>query len=285
MNWFFNGQIIPQTEARLPVSDRGFLYGDGVFESLRTYQRIPFLLAEHLHRLFFDAKAIKLTPPFTKKQVASAVEKVIERNKGGELYLKIIMTRGSTQKHGLAFANLAGKPNFIIMAEPLPATGEKLWRTAIPGLIKAASPTSRLKSLCYLDNILALNEARLSGADEALLLNKNGLIIEGCVSNFFIVKNDLLMTPPLSEPILPGITRALVLKLAKRARLAVTEKAPTIREALNCDESFATLSGSGLIPIVKINNKVINESQTGEITGLLLKLYAQEIERYIKKNK
>lgn len=270
-------------KTKISVLDRGFLYGDGVFESLRTYHRRPFLLEEHLKRLLSGAKSIRMRVPYSIAQLKRAVLKTIAANNFKEYYIKIILTRGEAKGHGLDFSNSAGKPSLIILAEELKEYPKTLctngWKAIISSVRRADVPTSRIKSLCYLDNALAKEEARRAGADEAFLLDEKGHVVEGTVSNIFIVKFGTIFTPPLEEPILAGITRNLVLKLAKQSAFEAAEKIIDPKELYNCDECFVTLSGAGIIPITRIWNRRVGNGKCGPITQKLILLYQAETQK------
>lgn len=270
-------------KAKVSVLDRGFLYGDGVFESLRTYERRPFLLEEHLKRLSADARQLKIHVPCSPAQLKAAVLKAIAAHKFKECYIKIILTRGKAKGHGLDFSNSTGKPNLIILVEEQKESPKTLfangWKAIISTIRRTDVPTSRIKSLCYLDNAIAKAEARKAGADEAFMLDEKGHVVEGTVSNIFIVKLGTIFTPPLEEPILAGITRNLVLRLAKQSAFKAVEKIIDPKELYNCDECFITMSGVGIIPITKIWNRRIGNGKCGPITQKLILLYQAEAQR------
>lgn len=275
---YLNGKLLPLTDARLSVTDRGLFYGDGIFESLRTYGGRPFLLEEHLKRLLHGLKFIRIKPRLTASQIKSAVLKTLAANKFQEAYIKIIVTRGEAKGHGLDPANAAGQPTIIILVEelqPYPKTlYEKGWSAIISSIIRPNVPTSKIKSLCYVDNMLAKLEAKKKGADEALMTDEKGHVVEGTVSNIFIVKHYTIFTPPTDEPILAGITRNLVMKLAKQSAIRIEEKTIEPRELYSCDECFVTMSGAGIVPITKIWNRKIGDGKCGPITKQLIDRYA-----------
>jgi branched-chain amino acid aminotransferase len=279
---YLNGKLLPLSQAALPVMDRGFLYGDGVFESLRTYGRQPFLLEEHIKRLLSGARSIRLRPPLSAGQIRSAVLKTLAANNFKESYIKIILTRGVAKGHGLALNNTVGKPNFLILVEELKDNQAAFiggWKIIISSIKKAELPTARLKSLCYLDNALALAEAKKAGANEALLLDHKGHIAEGSVSNIFLVKLDNIYTPPAEEPILAGITRNFVIKLARQSAFRIVEKPLEPKDLYTCDECFLTMSGSGIVPVVAVWNRKIGKGKPGPITSQLQARYQQETSR------
>jgi len=280
---YLNGKIVSIENAKISVLDRGLLYGDGVFESLRTYYRRPFLLDEHLKRLLAGARFLKIRAPYSLTQLKLAVFKTIAANQFREYYIKIILTRGETRGHGLDPSNISGKPNLIILVEELKEYPKTLyakgWKAIISSIRRTEIPTSRIKSLCYLDNILAKMEAKKQGADEAFMLDERGHVVEGTVSNIFIVKLDTIYTPPTEEPILSGITRNLVLKIAKRSAFKAVERAIDPKDLYNCDECFVTMSGAGIIPVTKIWNKKIGNGKCGPIAQKLILLYQAETQR------
>jgi branched-chain amino acid aminotransferase len=277
---FLNGRIVPLEQAKISVLDRGFLYGDGVFESLRTYGRRPFLLNEHLKRLLFDAQQLKIKVPYSLSQLKTAVLKTVSANNFKEHYIKIIISRGAAKGHGLDPSNAAGKPTVIVLCEelkPYPRSlYEKGWRVIISKTPRASVPTSKIKSLCYVDNMLAMMEAKQAGADEAFMPDEKGHIVEGTVSNIFIVKRGKIITPPVAEPILQGITRALVIKLAGRAGFVVKEQIIAPKDLNTCDECFATMSGAGIVPVTYVVKKKIGVGKCGPITNALIDLCKRE---------
>jgi branched-chain amino acid aminotransferase len=280
---YLNGKIVPLAGAKISVLDRGFLYGDGVFESLRTYNRRPFLLEEHLKRLLSGAKQLKIRVPLSLPQFKTAVLKTIAANHFKEHYLKVIISRGESKGHGLDPKNSTGKPTIAVLCEelkPYPASlYVKGWSVIISKIIRPAVPTSRIKSLCYVDNMLARMEADQADANEALMLNEKGHVVEGSVSNIFIIKHREIITPPVAEPILQGITRRLVLKIAQQSALRVEEKPLSPKELYSCDECFATMSGAGIVPITAVWNRKIGKGVCGPLTKQLIGLYERETTR------
>ena len=283
MKVYLNGKIISSEEAKISVLDRGFLYGDGVFESLRTYRRQPFLLEEHLKRLLAGARFLKIRAPYSLAQLKTAVFKTLAANKYQEYYIKVILTRGETRGHGLDPSNVSGKPNLIILVEEFKEYPKTLyikgWKAIISSIRRTEVPTSRIKSLCYVDNVLAKAEAKKQGADEAFMLNEKGHVVEGTVSNIFVVKLGTIYTPPIEEPILSGITRNRVIKIAKQSALRLVEKIIEPKDLYNCDECFVTMSGAGIIPVAKIWNKKIGNGKCGPITQKLILLYQAETKK------
>jgi len=282
MKIYINGKIIPLKEANLSIFDRGFLYGDGAFETLRTYNRKPFQLEEHIKRLLKTLRLLRIRIPLSFNQIKLAVLKTLAANKFKESYVKIMVTRGEAKAHGLDPKN-AGKPNIIIIVEEQKVYPKKMltqgWKAMVSSIVKPDLPTSRIKSLCYLDNILAKIEAKKAGADEAFLLDDRGNLAEGTISNIFLVRFGELSTPKKESPILAGITRKLVIQLARQSAFRVTEKLITPKELYTAEECFVTYSGAGIVPVTRIWKKKIGNGKPGYITNALIGLYDAETKK------
>lgn len=280
---YINGKIIDAEQANVSILDRGFLYGDGVFETLRTYNKRPFLLDQHIKRLLRSLKLIKIKAPLSAAQLKLAVLKTIGANNYTESYIKIIATRGQAKEHGLDPKKTSGKPTLIILVEeqkPFPPTlFTKGLKAIVSSVVRPEIPTSRVKSLCYLNNILAKLEAKRAGADEAFLLDERGNLAEGTVSNIFLVRFGTIYTPSEDAPILPGLTRNLVIKLAKQAAFHVVVKMITPKELYTTEECFITHSGAGIVPITRIWQKKIGTGKCGPITENLMRFYDAETKK------
>ena len=280
---YVNGKIVLLEKASLSVLDRGLLYGDGVFESLRTYGKKPFQLDGHLKRLISSARLLRIRalPSFAK--LKSAVLKTISANNFPESYIKMIITRGDIKGHGLDPQNVASKPRVIILVEPqslLPKkTFEQGWKAIISSITKPDVPTSRIKSLNYTNSILAKIEAKKYAANEAFQLDSKGNVAEGTISNVFIIKNGVIITPPREAPILLGLTRNLVIKLARQSAFKVVEKIITPKDLYTADECFITFSGAGIIPVTRIWKRKISSGRCGYITASLINLYLAETKK------
>jgi branched-chain amino acid aminotransferase len=280
---YLNGKIVPLQEAKISILDRGLAYGDGVFESLRTYRGKPFQLEEHIKRLLRGLKSLRIRPPLTTSQLKLAVLRTIAANKFKESYIKIIATRGEAKKHGLDPKNVGKKATLIVLVEELKPYPKiiftKGWKAIISSIVRADVPSSRIKSLCYLNNMLAEMEAKKAGADEAFMLDERGNVLEGTISNIFIVKFGTIFTPPKDSPILAGLTRNLVIKLAKQSAFRVVEKSISPKELYTADECFITFSGPGIVPITKIWNKKIGSGKCGSVASSLIQLYDAETKK------
>jgi branched-chain amino acid aminotransferase len=280
---YLNGGIVPSKDAAIPINDRGLLYGDGIFESFRTYKGKPFQLDLHIKRLLRSAKALSIRPLPGATQLKRSVLKLLVVNKFKESYVKIIITRGQAKKRGLSLKNAVGKPTLIILVEQQKPYSNKMfsagWKAIISQVSKPDVPSSRIKSLNYLNHILAKREADKTRADEAIMLDDQGYLAEGTISNIFIVKHGIIYTPPKTAPILPGLTRELVIRLAKHSAFKVVEKNITPKELYTADECFITFSGPGVVPITRIWQKKIGRGQPGYVTTSLMELYKEEVLR------
>jgi branched-chain amino acid aminotransferase len=278
---FVNGEFCPESQARVSVYDHGFLYGDGIFEGIRAYGGRIFRLVDHIDRLFESAKTVGITIPLSRKEVSEACAETLRRNNLTEGYLRLVVSRGSG-KMGLDPRN-CGKPTVVI----IPAT----YVITLAGLkpVKAVVVSMRrnppfcipasAKTLNYLNNILARMEAINAGADEAILLDLRGFVCEGSGDNVFIVKNGKLLTPPLEASILGGVTRAVVIEVARKLGIEVAEKDLTTHDLYNADEAFLTGTGAEVHPIAEIDGRKIGMGEAGPITGKLEEGFKKEAQR------
>src|ERR1035438_1438185 len=273
MKIFIDGKYFSERDAKVSVFDHGLLYGDGVFEGIRAYHGHVFKLKEHIDRLFYSAKAILLEIPMSHAQLMKATVETCRANKLRDGYIRLVVTRG-VGTLGLN-PRTCKKPSVIIIADKIQLYPPEYYQR---GLDIITVPTVRnlhsalnpaIKSLNYLNNILAKIEANNAGVEEAVMLNSEGFVAECTGDNLFIVKNRALFTPPLSAGALYGITRQTVIELAEEAGLKVSEPNLTRYDLFNADECFLTGTGAELIPVVKIDGRVIGTGKPGPITRRL----------------
>jgi len=273
MKIFIDGKYYSQKDAKVSVFDHGLLYGDGIFEGIRIYHGRVFKLKEHIDRLFYSAKAILLKMPMTHAELMAATVETCRKNRLRDGYIRLVVTRG--------VGNLGLNPNkckvasVIIIADKIQLYPEEYYKK---GLVIITVPTTRnlhsalnpaIKSLNYLNNILAKIEANNAGCEEAIMLNSEGFVAECTGDNVFIVKNGELLTPPLSAGALYGITRGTVMDLAREAGIKVSEPTLTRYDLFNADECFLTGTGAEIVPVVKIDGRVIGTGRPGKITRKL----------------
>jgi branched-chain amino acid aminotransferase len=277
MKIFIDGKYYEKAKAKISVFDHGLLYGDGVFEGIRAYHGRVFKLAEHVERLFCSAKAILLTIPMTPEAVARAIVETCRRNQIRDGYIRLLVTRGEGTL-GLD-PQSCPKASVIIIAATIQLFPKEFYEK---GLTIITVPTTRnlhsalnpaIKSLNYLNNILAKIEAKNGGCEEAVMLNSEGYVSEGTGDNLFIVKGGRLLTPPLSAGTLYGITRATVMELAAESGVLVAEPNLTRYDLFNADECFLTGTGAEIVPVVKIDGRVIGTGQPGPLTRQLEERY------------
>lgn len=274
---YINGQILPQEEAKISVFDHGLLYGDGVFEGIRAYKGKIFMLSQHLDRLYNSATAIALRIPMTKTEMADAIKKTMEANNQTDSYIRLVVTRG-IGKLGLD-PNKCSAPQVIIITDTIELYPKALYErgldivtvSTIRNHFSALDP--KIKSLNYLNNILAKIESIQAGAGEALMLNKDGYVAECAGDNIFIFKDNILLTPPANAGILIGITRNVVMELAAKMGIQVREELMTRYDIYIADECFLTGTAAEIIPVVKIDGRIIGTGKPGRVTLDLLKRY------------
>jgi branched-chain amino acid aminotransferase len=276
-----NGAITDPDGARVSVFDRGFLYGDSIYEVLRTVRGRPRWLDEHLVRLERSALGIGMRLPRPTAEIAGLVREAVRASDNDECYVRIVITRGGGDID-LDPAR-AVDPLVIVIAKPLRLPPEELYRTGAPvavvgvrrNLRQAVDPS--VKSGNYLNNILALAEARRGGAYEAVMCDRDGLVAEGSTSNLFAVKEGVVRTPPLSTGILDGITRARVLMLCARERIPAREEPMRPEDLRAADEAFLTASIRGVMPIRTVDGKAVGGVCPGGTTTRLMALYREDM--------
>lgn len=270
---YLNDKFVPQEEAVVSVFDHGFLYGDGVYETLRAYRGRVFQLAEHLARLERSASRIQLHLPVSLERLTDLVRESLSRNQLQEAYLRITVSRGAGEI-GLDPA-LCKSPTLVIIAKPFQPYPESLYADGVSVIVaktrrnlpEALPP--QVKSLNFLNNILAKMEAKAAGAHEALMLNHQGELTEGTTSNMFVVQRGRVRTPAVECGILNGITRGVVLQLASELGLPSEETRLTVDDLLRADECFLTNTTQEVLPVTRVNGTMIGNGRPGEITRRL----------------
>jgi branched-chain amino acid aminotransferase len=277
MKIFVDGKYYSERDAKISVFDHGFLYGDGVFEGIRAYNGRVFKLKEHIDRLFYSAKAILLEIPMSHQKISEAVVQACRVNKIRDGYVRLVVTRG-VGTLGLN-PKSCKKPSIVIIAGKIQVYPPDVYAR---GIDIVTVPTTRnlhsalnpaIKSLNYLNNILAKIEANNAGCENGLLLNAEGFVSECTVDNVFIIKNSDVFTPPLSAGALYGITRRTVMELAVQNGLKVSEPNLTRYDLYNADECFLTGTGAEIMPVIRIDGRVIGTGKPGSLTRKLVQEY------------
>lgn len=271
---YFNGDFVEQEQAKVSVFDHGYLYGDGIFEGIRAYHGRVFKLQDHLDRLYESARSILLDIPVSKKEMEDIVLETLRRNNLTNAYIRLVVSRG--------FGDLGLDPrkcpkaSIVCIAAQIKLYPEEFYEKGLEvvtvatrrNISEAVNP--RIKSLNYLNNVLAKIEANLAGVIEAIMLNNEGYVCEATADNIFIVKKGVLITPPVHTGILEGITRNTVMELASKRGITVKEEVFTRHDIYIADECFLTGTAAELIPVVKVDGRPIGEGQPGSFFHTLL---------------
>jgi len=270
---FINGEFVKGKEAKVSVWDHGLVYGDGVFEGIRAYSGGVFKLGEHLRRLSDSAKAIGIDVPLSAQEIRDVVLEAMRRNDLSDAHIRVIVTRG-IGRLGLDPRNCK-RASVVVMTYPFPPLlGAKPVRV-LSSSIRRKAPNSvdaRIKSLNYLDNILAKFQAVAAGYDDAIMLDVNGCIAEATGENVFAIKNEVISTPSLTAA-LPGITRATVIELAMGMGYPVNERPMTLGELFMADEVFLTGTAAEIAPVAEVDGRTISRGAVGPITGKIIAAY------------
>jgi branched-chain amino acid aminotransferase len=276
---YINGKLYDKADAKISVYDHGLLYGDGVFEGIRIYNGKVFRLREHVERFYDSARAIKLEIPLTREQMTEAILSTVGANKKHNGYIRAIVTRGAGTL-GLD-PRKTTDPQVIIIVDDISLYPPELYESGMEIASVAtirnhpSAVNPRIKSLNYLNNILAKLEAIQAGCLEALMLNHKGEVSECTGDNLFVVKHGVLKTPPVDAGILEGVTRNAIIELARTAGIAVQETALTRHDVYAADECFLTGTAAEVIPVVKCDARPIGSGKPGPITKQLRERFQQ----------
>jgi branched-chain amino acid aminotransferase len=277
---YLDGQFVPEPDAKVSVFDHGLLYGDGVFEGIRFYNGRVFLFEEHLDRLFDSAKAILLDIPLGRDAVREAVLETCRQNSLRDGYIRLVVTRGKGDL-GLN-PNKCSKPTVFIIAATIELYPEKYYteglrvNTVPTQRVSPAALSPAIKSLNYLNNILAKIEGNLYGAQESIMLNQQGFVAECTADNIFIVKKDRIFTPNISDGALGGITRRLMFDLAREMGREIRETNVTRYDLFVADELFCTGSGAEVVPISEVDGRKIGSGRVGPVTSEFIKHFREK---------
>ncbi len=283
---YIDGKYYPKSEAKVSVYDHGLLYGDGVFEGIRAYDGVVFKLKEHIDRLFMSAHTIMLNIPISRQEMMQAVVNTLKKNKLKDSYIRLVVTRGVGD---LGLNPLkCPKATIIIITEPTISLHskdkkEKGITTMITWVKRdpVDATSHEVKSLNYLNSILAKIESNAAGVDEAICLDKTGFVCEGVAENVFIVKDDIALTPPTSTGALRGITRNVVIKLVEKLGHPLIERNITPTELFTADEVFLTGTAAEITPAIEVNKRIIGDGKVGPITKRLI----QEFDKMVRSPK
>jgi len=276
---YIDGEYYPKSQAKVSVYDHGLLYGDGVFEGIRAYNGVVFKLREHIDRLYRSARVIMLDIPLTKEDMINAVLETLRKNNLRDGYVRLVVTRGIGDL-GLD-PRKCQRPTVIIITDIIKIHSSQAKEKGIRAMIvwvkrdPVDATSHEVKSLNYMNSILAKIEANIAGYDEAICLDKNGYISEGAAENLFIAKNGRIITPPTSTGALVGITREVAIKLAQKIGYTAIESNITPTDLFTADEAFFTGTAAEIIPIVEVNKRIIGDGKLGPMTRRLMQEFAK----------
>ena len=274
---YLDGQYLPREQAVVSVFDHGFLYGDGVFEGIRSYGGVVFRLKEHLVRLYESAKTVGLAIPISLAEMEEVVLETVRRNKLQDAYIRLVVSRGAGDL-GLDPRNCA-KPTIVCIAASINLYPRAMYENGLEVIITSTRKnrpdvlSPRVKSLNYLSNIMAKQELALAGVLEGIVLTADGYVAEATADNVFMVKNGRLYTPPKFLGILEGVTRNAVMDLAKQAGIEVREEVFTAHDLYNADEAFFSGTAAELIPVVKVDGRTIGDGKPGPLYKQLMEAF------------
>jgi len=290
---YLNGRLIPRFEAKLSPFDHGFLYGYGLFETMRAYNGYIFRLDSHLTRLRCSAESIGLTHSILttdegKQSLKAACVATMEANELRNARIRLTVSAGEgdmTPDPGTCFS-----PTILITTQHLAPLPPEKYETGFKAAVSflrrnSQSPLSRLKSTCYMENILARTAARAAGCDEAIFLNEQGYLAEGSSTNIFLVSNGELITPCFESGVLPGITRDAVLEIARTSNIKATERWVELNELIEAQEAFVTNSILELMPLVSVEGRPIGSGKPGKLTRDLLFAYRKLVDEAVELDK
>jgi len=282
---YINGKLIPGEDAKVSVFDHGFLYGDGLFETMRAYQRRIFRLEHHLQRLFLSLEYLKFLIPFNFDYLKEAIYNTIEANRLEDAYIRLTVTRGE----GATVPDPATckAPNLIIITREYVPYSSALYQKGYKGKIVGVKPsphmpTISMKTLNFLNHIIAKMEAKASGFNEGIMVNTDGFVTEGTVSNIFMIKEGSLFTPAKEVGLLPGVTRQAVLEIAEDKGLKAREAKITINELLMAEEAFLTNALIEILPLVRVDEHPIGKGIPGPLTQELMSAYKELVKEELK---
>ena len=287
---YLDGEFVPMSEAKIPVLDHGLLYGDGIFEGIRVYHGRVFKLTEHLKRFFSAAKSIHLKLSYSFEELEEIILESCRKNHLSDGYIRLVCTRGADGL-GLYPKPSSHPPRLFCIAGQVALYPEQAYIDGLKVITsslrrnKATIVDPQIKSLNYLNNILASIEAHRYGADEALMLNEEGIVTECTGDNVFMIKDGVIYTPPSYLGALDGITKRAVVVLAKEAGYEVKEEPFTHFNLLNCDEAFLTGTAAELIALTLLDGQLIGDGKAGEITTKLLNLFREYTKQEISGTK
>lgn len=283
---YVDGNVLPAEQATVPITDRGFLFGDGVYEVVRTFARRPFLLERHLERLRASADGIRLSLAEL-PAIDAVVQDLVRRSAASECYIRIMITRGSSPPD--INPDLAREPRLVIIVRPLDTPNPSDYQNGVAAAVVhvCRSPRTALdpaiKSGNYLNNILALMEAHDRGARDAFMLNPDGEVTEATTANIFLARGGKVVTPWLASGLLAGITRGFLKEAAAQRNVVIEERKVMRDELFSADELFITSTKRGVMPVTTLDGKAVGSGKPGDLTRQMAKFYDLGVSEWLKR--
>jgi branched-chain amino acid aminotransferase len=279
---YINGELVPKEKASVSVFDHGFLYGNGLFETMRAYRKRIFRLEHHLQRLFLSLECLQFPIPFTFDTLKEAIHKTIEANRLEDAYIRLNITRGEGAT--VPDPTTCKNPSVIIIAREYLPYSPALYQKGYSGKVVSVrpsphTPSTGLKTFNFLNHIIAKMEAKASGFNEGILVNTEGFITEGTVSNIFMVKGKTVSTPSRAVGLLPGVTRQAILELAQEKGLKAVEDTITPQQLSEADEAFLTNSLVEIMPLVALDGQPLGKGDPGPVTQDLIRAYSRQVKK------
>ena len=274
-----NGELFNESTAKISIFDRGFLYGDSVYESTRTFNRIPFRINQHLERLYNSAEKIELHPTLSKPEILKAIDQTIQASPHENLLLRIILTRGTNSDLGLD-PDLAPSNNLIIISKGILPNPEWWYTSGLSMIFHQKKSTQRgslPKSGNYQENILAHKAALKNKVFDAIMVNTEGHVTESSTSNIWLIKDGIIKTPALKDGVLEGLTRKTIIEMAMRKNLNIVETSLTPKDFTEADECFITSTTRNIVPVTIISGQKIGDGHPGKRTLQLLNMYLKYV--------
>lgn len=287
--FYLNREFVKASEAKVSIYDHGFLYGDGVFETIRIYKNKIFQFDQHLERLFYGLKKLEIKVPLNKEVILKTAKMLINMNGLEDGALRVVVTRGEGE-FGLS-RSLCSQPSILISVSPIKCKLEKLHEQGVAcSVVSVRKPPAQaipadIKSLSMLNNILAKAEAKKNDSFEGIILNMEGYVAEGATSNIFCISEGRLVTPDLSCGVLKGITRGIVMNLAQSMGLEVWEGFLTVNEIYNSAECFLTSTLIEIMPVISLDGRKIGKGKAGEITKALTEKFRGVVKKQVSEEK
>ncbi len=275
---YINGNFFPESRAKIGINEGGFLFGNGVFETMRTYSGSIFKLSQHIKRLLDSCRFLGIPFEETEEELEEEIEESLRINQVFPAYVKVIVSSG---KHGNSLTSVGSHPNLIIIVRKFTPYSRAFYQKGFTGIVvsfkrNVFSPLLLHKSLSSLENLLAKREAEDKGAEEAIFLNSEGYLAEGAISNIFLLRDEKVITPSLNSGILAGITRQTILEICATLKIPLEQRKVELEELLRANEAFLTNSLMEIMPLTRVNSHCIGGGKPGKITEKISQEYRKQ---------